>query len=152
MKKSNRQTAIRQIINNHEVATQEELLHYLKKEGVDATQATISRDIKEMKLIKTTTQQGNVKYTLYQSNQLTNEERLQSTIRDVVIRISRVQFMTIVMTIPGNAHVVAALVDALDFPEIVATVGGNDTFLIISKDEEDAEKMYHYLNSYVEKK
>lgn len=152
MKKSNRQTAIRQIISKHEVATQEELLHYLKEEGVDATQATISRDIKEMKLIKTTTSQGNVKYTLYQSNQLTNEERLQSTIYDVVIRISRVQFMTIVMTIPGNAHVVAALVDALDFPEIVATVGGNDTFLIISKDEEDAEKMYNYLNHYVEEK
>ena len=152
MKKSNRQTAIRQIISKHEVATQEELLHYLKEEGVDATQATISRDIKEMKLIKTTTSQGNVKYTLYQNNQLTNEERLQSTIYDAVIRINRVQFMTIVMTIPGNAHVVAALVDALDFPEIVATVGGNDTFLIISKDEEDAEKMYNYLNQYVEEK
>lgn len=150
MKKSERQLAIKQIITNFEVATQEELLKHLKEEGVNATQATISRDIKEMHLVKTTTPQGNVKYTLYQNNQLTNEERLQTTIGDVVTQISKVQFMTIVVTIPGNAHVVAALIDTLDYPEIVATVGGNDTIAIISKDDADADKVYKYLNQFIE--
>lgn len=149
MKKSNRQLVIKQIINDHDVSTQEELLQYLKAEGVDATQATISRDIKEMHLVKTTTSAGNVKYTLFQNNQMSNEEKLQSTLGEVVIKLTRVQFMTVLMTIPGNAHVVAALLDAIDFPEMVGTVGGNDTCLIISKTEEDAIRMYDYLTKWV---
>lgn len=149
MKKSNRQLAIKQIINNYDVGTQEELLHYLKEEGVEATQATISRDIKEMHLVKTTTSNGNVKYALFQNNKMSNEEKLQSTLSEVVIKLTRVQFMTILMTIPGNAHVIGALMDAIDFPEKVGTIAGNDTCLIISKDEEDATKMYDYLHRWV---
>ncbi|ALV21319.1 MAG: arginine repressor [Carnobacterium sp.] len=149
MKKSNRQLAIKQIINNYDIATQEELLHYLKKEGVEATQATISRDIKEMHLVKTTTSNGNVKYTLFQNNKMSNEEKLQSTLGEVVIKLTRVQFMTILMTIPGNAHVIGALMDAIDFPEKVGTIAGNDTCLIISKNEEEAIKMYDYLHKWV---
>lgn len=139
---------IKQIINNHDVATQEELLQYLKEEGVDATQATISRDIKEMNLVKTTSSKGNVKYTLFQQNKLSDQEKLEQTIGEVVIRLTQVQFMTIIMTIPGNAHVVAALLDAIDFPEMVGTVGGNDTILVISKDEDEAQKMYDYFNQW----
>lgn len=150
MKKSNRQLAIKQIINNYDIATQEELLHYLKKEGVEATQATISRDIKEMHLVKTTTSNGNVKYTLFQNNKMSNEEKLQSTLGEVVIKLTRVQFMTILMTIPGNAHVIGALMDAIDFPEKVGTIAGNDTCLIISKNEEEAIKMYDYLHKWVD--
>ena len=149
MKKSNRQLAIKQIINNYDIATQEELLHYLNKEGVEATQATISRDIKEMHLVKTTTSNGNVKYTLFQNNKMSNEEKLQSTLGEVVIKLTRVQFMTILMTIPGNAHVIGALMDAIDFPEKVGTIAGNDTCLIISKNEEEAIKMYDYLHKWV---
>lgn len=148
MKKTNRQLVIKQIINNHDVATQEELLQYLKEEGVDATQATISRDIKEMNLVKTTSSKGNVKYTLFQQNKLSDQEKLEQTIGEVVIRLTQVQFMTIIMTIPGNAHVVAALLDAIDFPEMVGTVGGNDTILVISKDEDEAQKMYDYFNQW----
>lgn len=148
MKKTNRQMVIKQIINNHDIATQEELLQYLKNEGVDATQATISRDIKEMNLVKTTSSKGSVKYTLFQHNKLSDEEKLEQTIGEVVIRLTQVQFMTIIMTIPGNAHVVAALLDAIDFPEMVGTVGGNDTILVISKDDADAKKMYDYFNQW----
>lgn len=149
MKKTNRQLAIKQIITNRDIATQDELLHYLKEEGVEATQATISRDIKEMNLIKTSTPQGGMKYTLYQTNNLSVEERLQSTLSNVVVKLERVQFITIIVTIPGNAHVAAALIDTIEFPEIVASVGGNDTCLLISKDEESAIKMYDYLHQFI---
>ncbi|MEG0496974.1 MAG: arginine repressor [Carnobacterium sp.] len=149
MKKSNRQLAIKQIINNYDVGTQEELLHYLKEEGVEATQATISRDIKEMHLVKTTTSSGNVKYALFQNNKMSTEEKLQSTLGEVTIKLTRVQFLTILMTIPGNAHVIGALMDAIDFPEKVGTIAGNDTCIIISKDEEDAIKMYDYLHKWI---
>lgn len=150
MKKTNRQLAIKQIITTRDVATQDELLHYLKEEGVEATQATISRDIKEMNLIKTSTPQGGMKYTIYQANNLSVEERLQSTLSDVVIKLECVQFMTIIVTIPGNAHVAAALIDSIELPEIVASVGGNDTSLFISKNEEDAKKVYDYLSQFVQ--
>ncbi len=149
MKKSNRQLAIKQIINNYDVGTQEELLHYLKEEGVEATQATISRDIKEMHLVKTTTSNGNVKYALFQNNKMSTEEKLQSTLGEVTIKLTRVQFLTILMTIPGNAHVIGALMDAIDFPEKVGTIAGNDTCIIISKNEEDAIKMYDYLHKWI---
>ncbi|SEK66407.1 transcriptional regulator, ArgR family [Carnobacterium iners] len=149
MKKSNRQLAIKQIINNYDVSTQEELLHYLKEEGVEATQATISRDIKEMHLVKTTTSSGNVKYALFQNNKMSTEEKLQSTLGEVTIKLTRVQFLTILMTIPGNAHVIGALMDAIDFPEKVGTIAGNDTCIIISKNEEDAVKMYDYLHKWI---
>ncbi|MGB3161261.1 arginine repressor [Carnobacterium sp.] len=149
MKKSNRQLAIKQIINNYDVGTQEELLHYLKEEGVEATQATISRDIKEMHLVKTTTSSGNVKYALFQNNKMSTEEKLQSTLGEVTIKLTRVQFLTILMTIPGNAHVIGALMDAIDFPEKVGTIAGNDTCIIISKNEEDAIKMYDYLYKWI---
>lgn len=148
MKKSSRQMIIKQIINNHAISTQEELLHYLKEEGVEATQATISRDIKEMNLVKTNSANGNVKYTIFQHNKMSEEEKLEQTIGEVVIKLTRVEFMTIVMTIPGNAHVIAALLDAIDFPEMVGTVGGNDTVLIISKDQEDAAKLYNYFSKW----
>lgn len=148
MKKSSRQMIIKQIINNHAISTQEELLHYLKEEGVEATQATISRDIKEMNLVKTNSANGNVKYTIFQHNKMSEEEKLEQTIGEVVIKLTRVEFMTIVMTIPGNAHVIAALLDAIDFPEMVGTVGGNDTVLIISKDQEDATKLYNYFSKW----
>lgn len=149
MKKSNRQLAIKQIINNYDVGTQEELLHYLKEEGVETTQATISRDIKEMHLVKTTTSAGNVKYALFQNNKMSTEEKLQSTLGEVVIKLTRVEFLTILMTIPGNAHVIGALMDAIDFPEKVGTIAGNDTCIIISKDQEDAVKMYDYLYKWI---
>ena len=148
MKKSSRQMIIKQIINNHAISTQEELLHYLKEEGVEATQATISRDIKEMNLVKTNSANGNVKYSIFQHNKMSEEEKLEQTIGEVVIKLTRVEFMTIVMTIPGNAHVIAALLDAIDFPEMVGTVGGNDTVLIISKDQEDAKKLYDYFSKW----
>ncbi|WP_034550418.1 arginine repressor [Carnobacterium funditum] len=149
MKKPNRQLAIKQIINNYDVGTQEELLHYLKEEGVEATQATISRDIKEMHLVKTTTSSGNVKYALFQNNKMSTEEKLQSSLSEVVIKLTRVEFLTILMTIPGNAHVIGALMDAIDFPEKVGTIAGNDTCLIISKNGEDAVKMYDYLHKWI---
>ncbi|MGO2961487.1 MAG: arginine repressor [Carnobacterium maltaromaticum] len=148
MKKTNRQMVIKQIINNHDVATQEELLQFLKAEGVEATQATISRDIKEMNLVKTTSSKGTVKYILFQHNKMSDKEKLEQTIGEVVIKLTRVQFMTIIMTIPGNAHVVAALLDSIDFPEMVGTVGGNDTILVISPSEEEAVRMYDYFNKW----
>lgn len=146
MKKSERQMMIKQMVLNEEIGTQDDLLIRLKDKGLEATQATISRDIKELNLVKTPSSRGGTKYTIYQNNQLTIEDKLSSTLKEVVESITRVQFMNVVKTIPGNAHVVGALMDDIDFSEVVGTVAGNDTIMIISKDEEQATNMYQYLS------
>lgn len=141
---------IKQIILNNDVGTQEELLNHLKKQGVQATQATISRDIKELNLIKTSNPSGGSKYTIYQNTEITVEAKLASTLKSVVVRYTHVQFMNVVMTLPGNAHVIGALIDDIEFPEIVGTVAGNDTILLISKSEDEAKKIYDYLDHLLE--
>lgn len=146
MKKSERQMMIKQMVLNEEIGTQDDLLIRLKDKGLEATQATISRDIKELNLVKTPSSRGGTKYTIYQNNQLTIEDKLSSTLKEVVESITQVQFMNVVKTIPGNAHVVGALMDDIDFSEVVGTVAGNDTIMIISKDEEHATNMYQYLS------
>ncbi|WP_028273706.1 arginine repressor [Atopococcus tabaci] len=148
MKKKERQLLIKQIVLDHDVATQEELLQYLREEGVEATQATISRDIKELNLIKTPALNGSTKYTLFQHNQSSLESKLEATLQDVVIQLTKVQFVNVMKTLPGNAHVVGALLDDLSYPEIVGTVAGHDTCLIISKDEKDADKVHNLLKKY----
>lgn len=151
MKKSERQMMIKQMVLNEEIGTQDELLNKLKNKGIDATQATISRDIKELNLVKTPSFKGGTKYTIYQNNQLTIEDKLSSTLREVVDNITQVQFMNVVKTIPGNAHVIGALMDDIPFTEVVGTVAGNDTIMIISKNEYEATKMYNYLTDRMHK-
>lgn len=149
MKKSERQMMIKQMVLNEEISTQDELLNKLKEKGIDATQATISRDIKELNLVKTPSSKGGTKYTIYQNNQLTIEDKLSSTLSEVVIKITQVQFMNVIKTIPGNAHVVGALMDDISFSEVVGTVAGNDTIMIISSSEAEANQMYKYLSERV---
>ncbi|WP_423189198.1 arginine repressor [Alkalibacterium sp. f15] len=150
MRKSERQMLIKQIVLNHEVSTQDDLLERLHEKGIKATQATISRDIKELNLIKSASSDGGVKYILYQNNQVSMEEKLSSTIKSVVTGITHVEFINIVKTIPGNAHVIGALVDDIHYPEIVGTVAGNDTIMLVSKTKEEAEKVYHHFDNLLE--
>lgn len=152
MKKSERQMLIKQIILNNDISTQEELLHQLQGKGVKATQATISRDIKELNLVKTNSSTGGTKYTIYQNNQMTMEDKLNSTIKSVVTDYNCVQFMNVIVTLPGNAHVIGALIDDIEFPEIVGTVAGNDTIILISKHNEDAQYIYTYFDRILSEK
>lgn len=147
MKKSERQMLIKQIILNNDIATQEELLHELQSKGVKATQATISRDIKELNLVKTNNAGQGVKYTIYQNNHMTVEDKLNSTIKSVVTAHNIVQFMNVIATLPGNAHVIGALIDDIEFPEIVGTVAGNDTIILISRTNEEAQVIFEYFDN-----
>ncbi|GEK90629.1 arginine repressor [Alkalibacterium kapii] len=151
MKKTERQLLIKQIILNNEVSTQDELLEHLSENGVRATQATISRDIKELNLVKTSSSDGKLKYTIYQNNQVTMEEKLNSTIRSVVVEVAQVQFINVVKTLPGNAHVIGALVDDIHYPEVVGSVAGNDTIVLISKTEEEAKTVFQHFDGELQK-
>lgn len=150
MRKNDRQLLIKQLILDHDISTQEELLNYLKLEDVHATQATISRDIKELNLVKTPISGGKTKYTLYQSNQ-TSKNKLEATITDRVTGITRVEFIVILKTLKGNANAVSALIDDMSFPEVISTLAGHDTVVIFSPNAKEAEKIFNYLGKHAAK-
>lgn len=141
MKKTNRQALIKQLILQHDIETQDELIELLEDQGVKATQATVSRDIRELSVVKTRAKNGNVKYTIFTQSTVSDEEKLKESIRDSVIKIQQVQFVNVVHTTLGTANVVAAVIDELNYPEIAGTLAGADTIVIFSPDEQAATKI-----------
>lgn len=140
MKKIQRQSLIRRIITEQPVSTQEELLAKLQEVGVKATQATISRDIREMKLVKSHDENKQVRYALFsQPSEILNEERLKSAVKREVLKIQIVQFMIVVLTEKDGADVVTNWLDEAAYPEVAATIAGVDTFIVICRSEEDAQ-------------
>ncbi|WP_321388880.1 arginine repressor [uncultured Enterococcus sp.] len=140
MKKTERQRLIRQIITENEIETQEELIARLEAAGVKATQATVSRDVREMSIVKTHGSNGQVKYAIFSQKKTdSQEDKLKESIKDSVIRIERVQFTVIVHTDMGRADVVTNFLDMVNYSEVAGTVAGVDTIIIISRSEEEAE-------------
>ncbi|MHC9532446.1 arginine repressor [Dellaglioa sp. L3N] len=142
MKKEIRQTKIDQLINKKIIATQDDLIAELERVGVKATQATISRDIREMKIVKAQDEQGNLRYVIFKSGNLSEEVHLFEIIFEVVTNITKIQFMNVVKTIPSNGNLLAAIIDDFGLTDIVGTVAGHDTIMIISPDEQAAERVY----------
>lgn len=151
MKKSSRQGIIRKLIQEHEIETQEELISLLKIEGIVATQATVSRDIRELGIVKGHSPEGQVKYVMNELSQPLTEERLQEVVAESVQEITLVEFVLVLQTRLGSANVVAAIIDELKLPEIAGTVAGADTLVIIAKGKEEAkalaEKVTHYMEA-----
>ena len=140
--KGQRLLKIREIISERVIETQEELAEALRIAGFNVTQATISRDIKEMHLIKTPTTSGAYKYSLpTEPSSYQPEVKLHRLLNDVFVAIDSAENLVIMRTMPGNAHAVAVLFDALDWPEIVGTVAGDDTILIIVRSKEAADAL-----------
>jgi len=134
LEKERRQLLIREIVSRHAVETQEALAEHLRRRGIHVTQATISRDIKELGLIKIPIGEGRYRYALPLENPLRSEERLRSMLRDVLVRVARVDNLIVLRTLPGNAHAVGVLIDAQEWEEILGTICGDDTCLLICND------------------
>ena len=144
MKKEQRHQLIVDILTNHVIRTQEELLQYLKEHGVTATQATISRDLNDLKVIKATMENGEKQLKLFTVDEMKTQEdnlHLHQLVEEMVTKVDRVQFMTIVHTQPDSAQMISALVDEIDIPEKVASLAGFDTVVIISRSEAEAQKI-----------
>ena len=139
MNKSERQAALAWIINQKPIATQEELLAALKAAGIDATQATISRDIREMQIVKAQDAKGTLRYTIFRGSEESQLERLGRSIREVGLTITRVQFLNVIKTLPSNGNLLAAIIDDIDFDQVVGTIAGHDTIVVISPDEKQAQ-------------
>ncbi|MDS1030105.1 arginine repressor [Bacillota bacterium LX-D] len=135
--KEGRHRKILEIISNLAIETQEELANALKEEGYDVTQATVSRDIKELGLVKTLVGENRYCYSLPQENKLGNAyNRLSKLFADSVIYIDYSENLIIIKTLPGTAHAIASCIDHIEIKEIIGTVAGDDTILIIVKPKE----------------
>ncbi|MEZ0536075.1 arginine repressor [Caldicellulosiruptoraceae bacterium PP1] len=139
--KSDRQQRILDIIQNNEIETQEELVEILKNLGYDVTQATISRDIKELRLTKVLTETGKYKYAVLGTKENNITEKLIKVFSEAIINVDTADNLVIIKTIMGAAQSAAAAVDSLDWPEVVGTIAGDDTIFIATKSIEYAEKI-----------
>ncbi len=135
MKKGHRHVLIRDIISNREIETQDQLVDALKLAGYVITQATISRDIKEMHLMKTPLQDGRYKYSLPQVQKYNTQEKLNRMLTDAFVSIDGAGYFLVLKTLPGNAHAVGSLLDHLGWEDILGTICGDDTCLIICREE-----------------
>lgn len=135
MKKGQRHMKIREFIVSHDIETQDELVDILSSEGYNITQATISRDIKELHLVKVPTEAGGYKYSLPADRRFNPLEKLKRLMQDAFISLDKATHFLILKTLPGNANALGALIDHLEWDEILGTICGDDTILIICKDE-----------------
>lgn len=152
MRKSDRHQLIQQIIRHNSIKNQGELMEKLKEHGVDSTQATISRDIRDLKIVKTIDTSGQPRFEIFDGHKKEEENdelRLKRMVPEIVEKITQVQFMTIVQTIPDNAHLLASVLDENKPEFLVATMASFDTLIIISKDNDDATKMAAFLQNYL---
>jgi len=137
--KSRRQAYLLQLIKTHEIETQEELMSYLHEAGFAVTQATVSRDIKELRLAKVPDGKGGYKYALPQGTVKGDlNRRAQRVFEDYVRDIDFSGNILVVKTYPGGANAVAAVLDELEWDGVVASLAGDDVILLVVRDE--AEK------------
>lgn len=139
--KISRHSKILEIIENEEVETQEELAEKLRGNGINVTQATVSRDIKELKLIKVLSQSGKYKYAVLKNDNKGSSDKLIRLIREVLVSLDFAENIICLKTIQGSAQLVSHAIDELELKEIVGTISGVDTVFVLIKDKDDVDKI-----------
>ena len=133
--KSQRQAKILEIISTINVETQEQLLLELEQAGFRSTQATISRDIKELRIVKELTTLGTYRYTTAAKEVPTSfSNRLNTIFRECVTRYDYAQNLVVIHTLPGLANAAASAIDSMNLSVVVGTLAGDDTVLVIMRD------------------
>ncbi len=138
--KNVRQTAILSIIEQYDIETQEELASRLRKMGIDVTQATVSRDIKELRLLKVLSASGGYKYATADKAEHGLSDRFVRMFRDSVLSINFANNIIVIKTLSGSANVAAEAIDSMRLPQILGTMAGDNTILVVVRNEEEAEK------------
>lgn len=141
MTKSKRQAVIRDIIEETAVGTQGQLLAALKARGIDVTQATISRDIKELHLVKESTGRGGYRYAVSEQALAQREAgRLHSIFRDGAVSFEPAGNLVVAKTMPGLAPAAGAALDGMEIAELIGTLAGDDTVLLVFRTAEGARR------------
>ncbi|WP_167958832.1 arginine repressor [Anaerosporobacter faecicola] len=147
--KIKRQTKIIELITKNDVETQEELAELLNAAGYNVTQATISRDIRELKLTKVSSEKGKQKYIVLQKQEAGLSEKFVRVLRDGFVSMDRAQNIMVIKTVSGMAMAVAAALDALHINGIVGCIAGDDTIMCAIRSVEDTIEVMEKVNKLV---
>lgn len=147
--KAKRQALIREIVENQSIQTQEELAEALRQHGMVVTQATVSRDIKELHLLKVLAEDGGYRYaTMDKSEQGTND-RLIHMLADSVLDMQSANNLIVIHTLSGSAHVAGEAVDSLKWPEVLGTIAGDNTILVVVRSNEEVDVVLRRFRSLI---
>lgn len=149
--KKNRHRQIVEIINKYDVETQEDLARYLRENGFEVTQATVSRDIRELKLSKVSNGRGKQRYIVLNQSNAHMEDRFIRVLMEGFVSMDMAQNILVVKTVAGMAMAVAAAIDALNFPEVVGCIAGDDTIMVAVRTIEDTKNLMDKIHKMVEK-
>lgn len=144
--KAKRQALIREIVEAQGIHTQEELAEALREHGMVVTQATVSRDIREMHLLKVLAEDGSYRYATMEKSDAGMSDRLIRMLSDSVVEMNCANNLIVIHTLPGSAHVAAEAIDNLKWPETIGTIAGDNTILVIARSNEDVNvvmKRFH---------
>lgn len=147
MKKVERQRLIRQLLKEHRIQKQEEFVELLNDKGVDVTQATISRDIKEMQLIKVSNEDGTFYYSILAQSGEADQKKLKKMVQDVVLDFDTMDKYVSLRTVPGSAHALGILVEKVYEKKLFTLITTDDKVLMIFKLEESAKEIWQNLQA-----
>jgi len=139
--KENRHNIILDIIKNQDIETQDDLADRLKAKNINVTQATVSRDIKELNLIKTLSHTGKYKYAQVSANKNSSVNALSYIFSNTAISVERVGTMLIIKTISASASVAAEAIDSFNLEGVAGTIAGDNTIFTVVRTEEKAEEL-----------
>lgn len=139
--KGNRQKKILEIINHYHIETQDDLIDRLLVEGFSVTQATVSRDIRELQLSKVLTAKGNYRYVAPKKEEMVTGMKINAALVDSILSVDYAQNLVVVRTFPGLAQAVAAGIDNLALAEVLGCVAGDDTILVATRNETAAKSI-----------
>ncbi|MBQ3389794.1 MAG: arginine repressor [Firmicutes bacterium] len=144
-----RQAKILELISANDIETQDELAKLLVQNGFKVTQATVSRDIKELKLIKVLGPDGKYKYATGQTADPLSSERYMNLIRDMMLSAASAENMVVVKTMSGCANACAEAIDSLELEGVVGTIAGDNTIFLAAVSKEKAGKLVRFFNEQV---
>ena len=136
--KKNRQEKLLELISRYEIETQDELIDRLRENGYDVTQATVSRDIRELKIAKLTTGKGTYRYVLPKEVEAGTGVKFSAVLTDSIVSVRCAQNQVVLKTYPGLANAVAVGIDHMNLHQILGCVAGDDTILVVTQDNECA--------------
>ena len=136
--KKNRQEKMLELISRYEIETQDELIERLRENGFQVTQATVSRDIRELKIAKLTTGKGTYRYVLPKEAEAGNGVKFSAVLTDSIVSVRCAQNQVVLKTYPGLANAVAVGIDHMNLHQILGCVAGDDTILVVTQDNDCA--------------
>ena len=149
--KSTRHNLILEIIEEKDIETQEELADELKRRGIKVTQATVSRDIKELRLLKVLGEHGGYKYATVERAEKGMNDRFIRMLSECVVSVDSVGNLIVIKTLTASANAACEAIDSMKWGEVLGTIAGDNTLLVIARSEEAVETMTARLHELIKK-